>query len=51
MVVTQLMQNGRVEIADVDGITDDVVTEVVSFAVNGSPLNPPPAIHIVKHRG
>ena len=34
MIVTQLMQHGGMEVANVDRIANNVVTEVVSFAVD-----------------
>lgn len=39
VVDAQAMQNGGIEIVDVHGIFDDVVAEIVGFAVNDTRFN------------
>ena len=51
MIVAEEVENGGVEIADVEGVLYDVVAEVVGLSEDGPPRVPPPAIHIVKQRG
>ena len=51
MVDAQAVENGGMQIVDVDGIGYYVVTVVVGFAELKPRLTPPPAIHMVKQRG
>ena len=52
MVDSQAVQNGGVEVVNVDGILGDVVAVVVRLAVADiRALMPPPAIQMVKQRG
>src|SRR5262245_18058773 len=39
VVVAEQVQDGGVEVADVDGVLDDVVGEVVGLAVDGAALD------------
>lgn len=41
VVEAEELQNGGVEVADVDRVFDDVVAEIVGFAVDGSPFGAP----------
>src|SRR5688572_4415363 len=38
VVEAEYLEHGRVEVADVDGVLDDVVAEVVRLAVDGAAL-------------
>lgn len=51
VVDAQTVQDRRLQIVDVDRILDDVVGQVVGLPNDGPPRIPPPASHIVKHRG
>ena len=42
MIYTNQMQNGRLEITDVNRILDNIVREIVRFAVNNPSLNTAP---------
>lgn len=41
------MEHGRVEIVHVDGVADDVESEVVGLAVDEPRFRPPPASHML----
>ena len=45
---TQKMQNRRVEVVEMDRVSEDVVGEIVGLTVNGAGLRAAPAIHMVK---
>ena len=51
MVNAQAVQDGGLQVVDVDRIFEDVVAVVVGLAEGMPGLMPPPAIHMVKQRG
>ena len=51
VVDPQEVEDGGVQVVDVDRVLDDVVGEVVGLAVGDPRLMPPPAIQMVKQRG
>ena len=50
MVDAEAVQNGRLQVVDVDRIGQHVVRVVVGRAVDSPGLMPPPAIQTVKQR-
>ena len=42
VIYTKQMQNGRLEVADVNRILDNIVREVIRFAVNNPSLDTAP---------
>ena len=39
MVDAELVENGGVEVANVDGVLDDVVAEIIGLAIDGAALD------------